>query len=264
MDIVLLIILGMATGWVSAFLGVGGGFFMVPLLYALFPTLPHGTVIATSLGVISVNATMNVWLYQKKGLQSERSIWLPMAPGLLIGAVIGSESVLLLPTSLVKKIFAISLLIIAARMLLKKAETTIESEATVPVKPFWLWSFLLGSLAGFASGLTGLGGGVVLIPIFFLVFQMSARLVPFYSNILMVYAAIAGSIRFGLASGVRPLLYPHWQVGHINLLLILNILVGSLMSNRFGVSASLKTSEPVKRYLFILLLFVFSAKMFLA
>lgn len=255
-----LIAIGIATGIVSAFIGVGGGFFMVPILYTIFPELPSGTVIGTSLGVITLNASYNVHLYQKKGLTADRLIWIPMVPGLLLGAIAGSQTVLHLSNELARTIFGAFLLLIALRMIFedllrKKSKLEKTPNVSAPL------SLFLGFLAGFASGLTGLGGGVILIPIFLLIFKLSGKQAPYYSNILMVYGALAGVLRLALADVPAPTIYPQWQLGHINALLIGNILLGSFASSRIGIVLSLKASDLIKRIFFVALLLYFAYRM---
>ncbi|MDC0980244.1 sulfite exporter TauE/SafE family protein [Bdellovibrionales bacterium] len=260
MDILQLIAVGLATGLASSFLGVGGGFLMVPILYGIYPQLPPGTIIGTSLGVICLNSTINTYLFLKKKICPIRSIWLPLVPGLVIGAVSGSQLALLLPPLLIKQLFALALFLVVLRMIFSpKLATQSTGSLTPSAPPVWVTLFL-GGISGLISGLTGLGGGIVLIPIFLFIYKLPGLQVPMYSNLLMIFTAGAGALRLLLATPLTEPLYPAFQIGQLNFVLISNILVGSIFSARFGLYIGLKTPEKVKRGLFITLLLLFALK----
>ena len=114
--IILLIIIGFATGILGGMVGVGGGVILVPaLVYILgFSQLDaQGTSLALIMFPVGILAVIQ---YYKEG-HVDFKIVLLLAMGFLIGSFLGSKLSLSLPQQTVKKIFAILMLAIACKML---------------------------------------------------------------------------------------------------------------------------------------------------
>ncbi len=80
--------IGLATGFLSGLLGVGGGFVIVPALRSYTPLSMHSAV-ATSLMAIALNSTATVFSSVMMGRAVPVEIALPFAIGSLLGMVIG-------------------------------------------------------------------------------------------------------------------------------------------------------------------------------
>lgn len=116
LTILLLIIVGLAAGALSGMVGVGGGIIVVPaLVYILgFSQLQAQ---GTSLGLLLLPVGfLAVWNYYKQGYIDIKVV-LVMCVAFVIGGWIGSKVTLSLPQEMVKKIFAIVLLLVAGKML---------------------------------------------------------------------------------------------------------------------------------------------------
>lgn len=117
--IVILIIIGIITGIMSGLLGIGGAIIMVPALVyiiGLNQQAAQGTSLAVMLPPIGIIATYN---YYKAG-QVNLKFALILAAFFLVGSYFGSKISLNLPASVLKKIFGVLLLLVAAKMLLSK------------------------------------------------------------------------------------------------------------------------------------------------
>ena len=114
-----LILIGILAGVLSGLVGVGGGIIMVPLLVLFFGFNQHQAQ-GTSLAVLAVPVTaVAVFTYYKEG-QINIKYAAIIAVFFVIGSVFGSKLALTLDQKMLKKIFAIVLLIIAGKMLLDK------------------------------------------------------------------------------------------------------------------------------------------------
>lgn len=114
--IILLIIIGFATGIFGGMVGVGGGIILVPALVFIlgFSQMDaQGTSLALIMFPVGILAVIQ---YYKAG-HVDFNIVLLLAAGFIIGGFLGSKLSLSLPQQTIKKIFAILLLAIACKML---------------------------------------------------------------------------------------------------------------------------------------------------
>ena len=160
--ILTLLICGLITGILFLFFGVGGGMVIVPTLYFLFPEYPHTLVIGTSLGVIFINALLNTYLYYKKKTPINKRLLLLIAPGMIIGAYLGSLAARNFEVSTIKILLSLVLGFVGIRLVFRSKNKNNNKKFILKIPaPILLGAGLLG---GSVSGTTGLGGGTVLTP----------------------------------------------------------------------------------------------------
>jgi len=117
--LILLLAIGVMTGVMAGMLGIGGAVVMVPALVFIMgfsQQMAQGTSLAVMLPPIGIIAAYNYW----KAGQVNLKFALILAVAFLIGSYFGSKLALSLPQPVLKKIFGILLLLVAARMLLSK------------------------------------------------------------------------------------------------------------------------------------------------
>jgi len=115
--VLILIAIGVIAGVLSGLLGIGGAIVMVPALVYLVgfnQQLAQGT----SLTVIPVTI-FAAYNYFKAG-QVNVKFALILAACFLIGSLFGSKIALNVPETILKKIFGVLLLLVAAKMLIGK------------------------------------------------------------------------------------------------------------------------------------------------
>ncbi|CAM4446076.1 sulfite exporter TauE/SafE family protein [Flavobacterium terrigena] len=114
-----LILIGILAGVLSGLVGVGGGIIMVPLLVMFFSFNQHQAQ-GTSLAVLAVPVTaVAVFNYYKEG-QLNLKYAAIIAVFFVVGSIFGSKFALTLDQKVLKKIFAVVLVVIAGKMLLEK------------------------------------------------------------------------------------------------------------------------------------------------
>ena len=114
--IILLILIGLAAGFLSGLIGVGGGIIIVPALVILLgfsQKLAQGT----SLGILLLPVgILAVWQYYKQGYLNIHYVAI-VSVTFVVGGFLGSKLALSLSDEKMKKIFAVILLVLAIKML---------------------------------------------------------------------------------------------------------------------------------------------------
>jgi len=114
--LILLVIIGLAAGFASGMVGIGGGVIIVPALVYFLAFTQHqaqGNSLALLLFPVGILGVIN---YYKKGYVDFRYAAL-LAVGFVAGSYLGSKFSLSLPQESVKKIFAILMIVLAVKML---------------------------------------------------------------------------------------------------------------------------------------------------
>jgi len=118
-EIILLVIIGFIAGIVGGSLGLGGGIIIVPALVFILGFTQHhaqGTSLAVLLFPVGILGVIN---YSKSGYVNFKFAAI-LIVAFVLGSYIGSEISVHLPDKILKKVFAIFLLLISIKMLFNK------------------------------------------------------------------------------------------------------------------------------------------------
>jgi uncharacterized protein len=117
MSELLLLGVGLAAGVAAGMFGIGGGLIIVPALIFLLG-MKEKQAIGTSLAaLIPPVGLLGAAEYYRSGYINIKYAAL-IAVGLFIGAYFGARIVIAMPDALIRRIYAIFLLVIAGRMLI--------------------------------------------------------------------------------------------------------------------------------------------------
>lgn len=119
---VALVGLGLAAGILGSILGIGGGIVFVPALVTLFAIAQHDAQ-GTSLVVIVPTTLVGAYMHSRAGRVDWRSAAI-LGTGGIIGGVLGARTALALDAPLLKRMFAVFLVVAAVRMLGKTRRGT--------------------------------------------------------------------------------------------------------------------------------------------
>lgn len=238
----LLLLLGILTGVASGVLGIGGGLLMVPALMVF--GVPILAATATSLvGVLlsAVSGTLQNW--RTGDLQIGLSLLLALGgiPMAQVGAVLGDR----LPASILAFSFAglqlVAIYLMGLRRQLGERETE-NGEALRVDRRTYLFKILgIGVIAGFLSGLFGVGGGLVIVPL-----QMLFLSLPIKQSVRNSLGAIVLIAASGLAR--------HAYNGNVLWIPGIYLGVGGIIGAQLGTRVLPKLSSRVVNLLFRLLL----------
>jgi uncharacterized membrane protein YfcA len=191
-----LVIVGGVGGLLSGAFGVGGGIVMVPLLIWLLG-FDQRRAAATSLVAIVPGAIAGFLQYLVHGEVSVLA-GLLIAAGGVAGSLIGTKLLRTLPLGWLRWLFIAFLVLVAIRLFFEVPVRGVDLEVTLGVGIAFV---LLGLVMGVASGLFGIGGGVLVVPVMVAAFGMGDLLAKGTSLLAMIPTAVTGStanLRAGL------------------------------------------------------------------
>ena len=114
--ILLIVLLGLVAGMLSGLVGIGGGIIIVPAL-VIFLGFSQHEAMGTSLGLLllpaGILASVN---YYKQGYIDIKVV-LFLFVGFVVGGYLGSKFSLSLSEIVVKRIFAVLMILVASKML---------------------------------------------------------------------------------------------------------------------------------------------------
>jgi len=185
---------GVLSGLLAGLLGVGGGVVVVPSLILVFGWLGFvqdwvaHLAVGTSLATILGTGGASVLAHHRRGAV-RWDLVLRLAPGIVIGAWVGSGVAGLLPHEWLQRVFAVFLLYVGARMLFGAARP----EGGEP--PDAIGMALAGGGIGALSSLVGIGGGTLTVP-FLVRSGLGMRNAVATSSACGLPIAVAGAIGF--------------------------------------------------------------------
>ena len=213
-----LIPLGVLAGLLSGLLGIGGGLVFSPLLL-LVGLEPHQALATSTLAIVPTGLG-GTWAH----VQARTIPWragMAIATGAGLGALVFSH---------LGFGFAGWHLLSLQALMYGVLAITIQPKPVEAVEPSCSLSLAglvgIGSLAGMLSGLLGVGGGLVMVPLMVRVLGLPVRLAIRLSTLGVFTAASAASVTFlqdgralmpmGLALGASAALAAHWSASRLN------------------------------------------------
>jgi uncharacterized membrane protein YfcA len=189
-EVLLLILIGAIGGVLSGAFGVGGGIIMVPLLTTM-AKLDQRRAAATSLVAIIPAGVVGTVTYGLAGHVDALAAAL-IAAGGVAGSFLGTRLLRNLSIGWLRWLFIGLLALVAVRLFFEipaRAGTIALTPVSIP------GLVVLGLVMGIASGLFGIGGGVIVVPILVAVFGAGDLLAKGTSLLAIIPGAVTGTVR---------------------------------------------------------------------
>ena len=252
-----LLIIGALSGILSGLFGIGGGIIVVPALaywfkltsYHFVPqTLVMQVTVASSLMAILFTSVSSAYSHYRKG-SLRVDIWRKWVVGLCMGAIIGAVLAAWLNATELRFLFAFFLLGVVIKMLVGKWLPQ------VSLSPRFYILFCIGMIIGILSGLLGVGGGVLMVPVLIgLGCTMSESAGT--SSASTVPLALVGGISFMVTGWIHGVSLS-WSTGYIYWPAVLVIGIMGVLFAPLGVKLSyLIPAVWIKRALAAFLLII--------
>jgi len=251
--ILILLAAGAGTGFASGLLGIGGGSIMIPISYWLITAMDVSQDLAikiafgTSLLVILPTAISGSWAHSKKKAVRWKTA-LVLGSCALVGALVGATLAAHLPGEILKKGFGGLVLAIALWMGLGIMQRFRGEDAELREN--------LGLVAacgfpiGMVTGLTGLGGGVLIVPVLVLALNFPMHIAVGTSVASIILASLGGIVGYIVNGLGVPGLLPY-SMGYINLPVWLCLAATSIPLAQLGARAAHALPAKPLRYIFI-------------
>lgn len=214
-------IIGFSGGVLGGLIGVGGAVIMIPLMTWLAKMTQHEAH-GTSLVAIVFTGFIGAGTYFFHGAVDWRAGLLIAATASLL-ARYGALYAHSLPEKKLKKAFGVFLLSVPLLLLTKEIFLGI---GQAPV--WWLKEALLlftGAASGFVSGMMGVGGGGIVIPLMVLLAGMDQHLAQGTSLLVMVPASTIGALT-------------HYRLGNVRLNIVWGLAPGALVGGFLGATGA--------------------------
>jgi uncharacterized protein len=252
--VTMLLAIGAGAGFASGLLGVGGGFIMVPLSYWIMldmgvaDELAYMTAIGTSLLVILPTAISGTWRHDRRKAVEWRTA-LVLGPCALVGALAGAALAVRLSGEVLRTGFGGLMLAVALWMSLGLMPRLAREDTRTRPGP-WLVA-ACGLPIGVVTGMTGLGGGVLIVPILVLAFGFPMHVAIGTSVASIMFAGAGGIVGYVVNGWGLPELLPY-SIGYVNLLPVgLCLVMTSVPMAQLGVRAAHALPARPLRYIFI-------------
>jgi uncharacterized protein len=259
----LLISVGAATGLVGALLGLGGGVFLVPIL-TLALGVPIRAAIAASLISVIATASASATVNLDRGLVNMR-LGLVLEVATSIGGLAGGLTAAYLSQRQLFHAFAITLAVMGIVMGLRSGRRNViadldvdpgllggrlvEAGTTYVYRVKRLVVGLFASLvAGAISGLLGLGGGIIKVPV------LNA-----FCGVPIRVAAGTSTFMIGVTAAASALIY--FSRGDVVLPLAAAIAIGALPGSLLGARLSDRVQARFLKILMAMTLLIVAVRM---
>ena len=245
---------GLISGFLAGLFGIGGGIILVPIFWIIFSQIgiPESEAIklsvGTSLSVITVTTLFTSGTHLLKGNLNLKEVgWLLI--WILGGVGTGIYFFHLLPGKLLKKLFALLLIITSIKHLKKNNRKTSLSLASekiiIPITVF---------LSALFSSLLGIGGGVIINSSLFSLTNREVTKIVALSSIVSLLNALFGSIGYLL---IKPEIQVSYQAGYIYVPATIFVSVGALVGSKIGLNVLYRVeSANLKKWFALLLIFI--------
>jgi len=253
--LVVLAVTGALIGFASGLLGIGGGFIMVPIQYALLTgfgldhTLSLRIAFGTSLAVVIPTALSSAYGHHRHACVLERPLRAMFLP-CMIGGFAGGTIATHLPGRWMALLFGLFVILAVAKMLPAGAREPSGTPAGgTTLAGYALWGLLFGCV----SGIFGIGGGIVMVPVMVTYMRFSMHEAIGTSTALMVGSAAAGVASY-MVNGWSVAGLPPWSFGYVNLLQWLPLAAASIPMTQLGVHTAHRLPPEMLRIVFIAIL----------
>jgi uncharacterized protein len=259
-NIILLVCTGAFAGFAGSMLGLGGAFIMTPMQLIVYTSmgLPADLAVklafGTNLLVIFPTAISGAIGHHRRGAV----MWRPaiiMGTCSLITSFAGSTAAAHLPGQTLRIIFGVLVFASMIRMLTSKR---IDSDCKPTTDPRVLiaWAIPLG----FATGLLGIGGGILAIPIMTIFLHFKLRTATATSLAMIILSSTGGIVGY-VVNGLNVHGLPPYTIGYIDLRSWLLLTVPSIVMAQVGARVAHKIPSRVLLYMLIAVMSYSSLKM---
>jgi len=230
------LLVGLLAGIFGGLVGLGGGVVMIPLMVRFFKFSQHQAHGTSLMALVFTGLSGAVTYYLNGSVDIMAAVCLAAAA--IFTARFGALYANALPEWKLKRAFGFFLIFVSL-LLLAKPYLSHFSFLAPPATGWVRIAALLasGALAGFLSGMMGVGGGAIMVPALVLVLGHSQYTAQGSSLAAMVPAGSVGA-------------YTHWRLGNVVTGVLLGLIPGIILGTFLGGSLAHLLTEANLRLVF--------------
>lgn len=233
--IVTLLLVGAVVGVMAGLFGIGGGFLMVPAQFwalgmlGVDPETALRTAFGTSLAVVIPTAASGAWAHHcRQCVRWDAVRW--MGPSAALASLAGALLSTRVAGRPLELLLGLVLCAAAVQLLVQRASCDAGGEERALTPAGYL---ALGVPGGVLSGLLGIGGGIVLVPLLTIVLRYPVRAAVGTSTPVILCAALGGVGGYALIAPAALVALP-WSVGYVHLPGAAALALGSVPMAQLG------------------------------
>ena len=258
-----------AVGFISGMFGIGGGFMMTPLL--IFMGVPPAIAVATGSAQIAASSTTGTLAYWRRQALDVR-LGMVLLVGGMVGTIIGvwafgalrrlGQLDLVIVLSYVTLLFSVGslMLIESVKSLLTRRDGQATSRTDLAHQP-WYYSLplqvqfpqsqletsaipllALAVIIGFIGAILGIGGGFLMVPALIYLFRVPTSIVVGTSLFQILFTMLAATVLHAASNQA------------VDILLALVLILGGVFGAQFGARAARNVRGEKFRLLLALLI----------
>jgi hypothetical protein len=242
----LLLILGFLAGLLGALTGIGGGVLLTPILALDFGIAIRQAIGTSLVAVITTSAASSSVHLQRHTTDIRLGMTLELATAL--GAAVMAYLVGYFNRSALEGLFAAFLLYSSFIILRKRGKATPDEDTTpalngdVVIPPYEPQRYPLGLgaslIAGALSGLLGIGGGPIKVPVMFI-----------FMNVPLMVATATSNFMIGVTAAASAIVY--YRRGDIPAQIAAPLAVGVFLGSLLGARLAPRVHTRVVMYLLV-------------
>lgn len=249
---------GIVAGFFGSLLGLGGGIFIIPMLNLIFGVEMRSAVAASLVAVIATSsAAASVYVQERL---SDIRLGMTLELATTLGAIVGGLLAGRLPREALTVLFGLLLLYTAGSMVRNtpaqgnngspfrdNSKEKVMPEYQVRNLPVGLGaSFFAGNI----SGLLGVGGGIIKVPVMYLSMGVPLKVATATSNFMIGVTAAASA-------------FIYYSRGDLDLLVAGPVVLGVFLGARTGSRIMHQVRTAYLKWFFVAVLFYTAMQMLL-
>ena len=258
-----LFVLGMATGILGGYLGIGGALLITPVFLAMLKNdgvadelrfkLAFGSALLAIVGT-GFSSALTYARMQRVHWPAVRVTGLSALVFSFIGSYLAARS-----PSFYLQYFFVAFALTNVALMLSPLKTHSAGNHDSSLLKF----ALIGMIAGLVSAYVGVAGGIILVPLFLFWSRLPAEKAPGTSSAVGVLTSVMGTIGY-IINGMQVPGLPEGALGFVMPAYALPVLVGAMMGAPLGSKLNKRFGSGVFRKVFAFFLFAIAMKILFA
>ena len=238
-------IIGLTAGAFGGILGIGGGLIMVPLMVEVLKLSQHKAHGTSLLALVFTGIGGAITYSLNSAIDFTAAALLALTA--VITSPIGARYCNVLTEAKLKKYFGAFLIFCSVLLLLKPHLTNFIG--TVPGYAKIIILLITGTFTGFLSGMMGIGGGTIMIPVMVILTGFTQHLAQGTSLLVMVPAGAIGA-------------FTHWKMGNVEKTILWGLIPGIIVGTYLGGNLAHLISNNTLRMIFACIIMFLGVRYF--